>query len=109
MRHTAPPVMDTNNILEKINKASLKFLAPLSLEDTYQTIVAEALKLVGGDDGMIVREIDGELQTVFGSTPSAASYKVRKNGNSRLALSEHKAIVLHAEDIKKLSKKNVKS
>jgi K+-sensing histidine kinase KdpD len=97
--------MDTENILEKINKACLKFLVPLSLEDTYATIIEEALRLVACDDGMIVRNYDGQLKTVYGSTPVTASYKVRTQGNSYKAITEHKAIVMQRDEIKKMNPK----
>ncbi len=95
--------METDNILEKIYKACLKFQVPLTLDETYDTIVHEAIKLVKGDDGLIVRCEDNTLTTVYGSTKSAAAYKVRQDGNTHTSLTENVAIVLHNEDIKKVN------
>jgi K+-sensing histidine kinase KdpD len=94
--------MDTHNILEKINKACLKFLVPLSLEETYATIVDEAIKLVDCDDGLIVRNFQGNLKTVYGSSVSAASYQVRQDGNSRKSLNDHKIMIMQYDEIKRL-------
>ena len=60
--------MEADNILENISSSALKLLAPLTLEEVYKITLEEAIKLVNCEDGMIVREVDGELKTVFGST-----------------------------------------
>lgn len=91
--------MEADNILENISSSALKLLAPLTLEEVYKITLEEAIKLVNCEDGMIVREVDGELKTVFGSTKAAAAYKVRKRGNSYKALREDKAIIMHNSDI----------
>lgn len=97
--------METASILENINKASLRFQIPLTLEETYATIVEEALKLVAGDDGFIVRNFDGELKTVYGSSAATAAYKVRPKGNTYKAITQQKAILIDYDDIKKISAK----
>ncbi len=70
--------MEADNILAEINKASLQLLEPHSLDEVYKIIVEEAVTLVNCDDGMIVRSIDNELTTVYGSSKKALRYKVHK-------------------------------
>src|SRR5437660_213806 len=93
--------MKADNILEEIHNAGLKLLVPLSLSEVYKTVVEEAVRLVNGDDGLIVREIDNQLKTVYGSTKNAASYIVRNRGNSFIAFTEHKSIIMHGKEVKK--------
>lgn len=84
--------------LEKINKASLKFLAPLTPTETFATIVEEAIKLVDGDDGFIVLEQDGKFQTVYSSSKLEFNLKTSKKGFIYISFSEKKAFVILNKD-----------
>jgi signal transduction histidine kinase len=97
-----------DKILENINTASLRFLEPLTLDETYARVVQEALKLVSGDDGFIVRQKDDTFITVYGSSPAAANYKVRQRGNSYKAFTSHKALIMHEEEIQKVDPDSLK-
>lgn len=90
-----------NNILEKINKSALKFLVPLSPEETYVTIVNEATKLVGAMYGSIVLEQDGKLVRVYSSSPLAYKTVNRKQGNTQKAFKEKKVIVTYITEVAK--------
>ena len=68
-------------VLRKIHKAGVKFLVPLTLDETYSTIVHEAIKLVKADHGSILMYYDGELNRVFSTTPILYTYKPRKKGD----------------------------
>ena len=90
------------DILEKIYRAELKFLAPLSLEQTYQTIVKEAIKLVDADNGVIHLMKEGEFEVIYASQSQFYSIKPRPNGNVFKAFSSQKAIL--ATDISDIKK-----
>lgn len=69
--------MDT--ILEKINKASLKFLEPLTPVETYKIIVEEAKKLMGAEYASIFLEKKGELERIYASPSILHRIKVKRN------------------------------
>lgn len=87
-----------DNILEKINTSALKFLSPLTPEETYQIIVSEAEKLIGADYGSIILEENGELKRVYASHDVAFETKNRKKANTYKAFSEQQVIVASIDD-----------
>lgn len=94
------------NYLEKIYEASLKFLVPLTPEETYRTIVQEAMKLVGGESGVIVLEKNGKLQRVYKESPKGfPSLRMRKEGYTQKAFREQKALVVHSNELSKVRPK----
>ena len=68
--------------MEDVYKSSLKFLTPLSLEQTYKTIVQEAIKLVEGTDGSIFLAKRGRPVRVYASNPKIYKIKPREYGNT---------------------------
>ncbi len=66
--------------LEKIYNAALKFLVPLSIEETYETIVKEAIKLVNAVNGSILLEQYGVMRRVYASRPTLYDFQPRKRG-----------------------------
>lgn len=90
-----------NNILEEIYEAGLKFLEPLTPQKTYATIVEEAIKLVNGDDGLIILKDGDGLKTVYGSSPLASQVKPRKKGYTYEAFKKRKINILHTENFKR--------
>lgn len=97
------------NDLEQINKAALKFLLPLTPEKTYATIVEEALKLVNGDEGLIILKNEAQLVTVYGSSPHAGTFIPRKRGFAYRAYKTKKAFVIHTRDFVKTHPEMVKT
>ncbi len=104
-------IMD--NILERIYKAGLKLLIPSTLEETYSTIVDEAVKLVGADNGIIHLEVDGEFKVVYATFPAFYNIKPRKKANVYKAFTTQLPIVADITDIGKahpeLRKLSIKS
>lgn len=92
--------MPYSAILERINQTALKFLSPLSLEDTYVTVVEEAVKLIEGEDGMILLADphSHELKKVYGSSTATKNIKVRKRGYSYKSFSEQQAFAISARE-----------
>ncbi|MBI2020532.1 GAF domain-containing sensor histidine kinase [Candidatus Daviesbacteria bacterium] len=87
------------NILEKIHKSALKFLIPLTPEQTYKLIVEEAMKLVGADIGHILLEQQGELKRIYSSNPALYSIKTRKRGFMHSVFSGRRPLILSDRDI----------
>lgn len=87
--------------LEKIYESSLKFLAPLNLEETYSIIVEEAVKLVKGESGSIVLEKEGLLIRVYDSSPNLGNIiKIRKNGFTHRSFIKRKAFVVGEKEFR---------
>lgn len=72
----------TDSILEKINKASLRFLTPLTPQDTYKSIIEEARKLLNSDHGSILLNVDGQFKRVYSTSPDLNQVKVRPRGHT---------------------------
>jgi len=93
--------MKTSSILEKINQAGLKFLLPLTPEETYKTIVHEAVKLIDAEYASIILFVDEELKRVYSSSEKAFKTTNRTNGNTKKAFTTRQVIVA---DIKETGK-----
>lgn len=68
------------NILEEIYQAGLRFLAPLSLQETNQHIVEEARKLCQADYGSISLYQHGILKRVYTTYPNLKEVILRPQG-----------------------------
>ncbi len=88
-----------DNLLEKINKSAIKFLAPLTPIDTYKTIVKEAIKLIDGNYGNVLLEQNGEIKRVYASIKMAYGTKNRKRGNTYKSFVEQKVIVAPIKEL----------
>lgn len=111
--NTQNPLIKTDDTLERIYRAGLKLLVPLTLLETYAVTVNEAVKLVKADEGLILLEENDILKTVYGSTKEAASFKSRKRGLSYKAYKNNEAFVAHKRDFETftsdISKKGINS
>lgn len=94
-----------DNVSEKIYRASLKFLVPLSAVETYPLVVSEAMKLVKADCGSILLKQDGILQRIYASDSSFFKMKIEKDdpvysvlkNKQPLIFTREKAIKIHPE------------
>lgn len=93
--------MDDKNLMEKIYDASLKFLVPMNLEQTYEVVVREALKLVKAELGSIFLYEKGEFKRVYANNPAFYKIKVRKKGSTYRVFRSGKAEII---DYKKLKR-----
>ncbi len=89
-RHQAEMMEKT---IKSFYTSSLKFLLPLTKEETYKTIVEEAMSLVKAEYGSILLATDGELERVYASSPILYQIKARKQGRTYKAFREQKASV----------------
>lgn len=85
--------------MEGIYRAGLKFLAPLKPEETYATIVQEAIKLVGAEYGDIYLEEQGELVRVYSSVPTDYPTKHRRHDTTYRAFKERKIIITDVSEV----------
>src|SRR5260221_3851234 len=90
-----------NDTLEKIYKAGLKFLDPLDPQQTYATIIEEAVKLVKADYGSIALQEDGEFKKVYSTSPVWFKSEVRKKANAYKVFTTGKPIILGASKTNK--------
>lgn len=100
--------MTIKGILRKINKAGLKFLAPMTLEQTYDLAVKEAVKLFNSKTGglFLVNE-KNRLKRVAVYPPTKSLISPRKNGFTYQAYIERRTIVALADDVNKAHKEFV--
>lgn len=94
------------SILEKIYNSVLIFSAQLTTEETLETIVKEAAKLVGGEHGSIYLADNGNLKRVYASSPSFYKYKeIPRNGHRYGVFTKQVPLVLNFKEVKKLEKR----
>lgn len=94
---------NTENVLEKIHKAGLKFLIPLTPEENYALVVKEAMKLVKADSGSILIMQEGELKRVYASSPNLYKIKSRKKGQMRMVFRTRKPMIFSSKEIAKVN------
>lgn len=89
--------LSTQDLLEKIYQASLKLLKPVTLRDTYKSIVNEALQLTGGKYGSIFLNRD-TLRRIY--TTNESLYKIipRHLGRTYQAFNTNKASYYHVKN-----------
>ncbi|MBI2074298.1 MAG: GAF domain-containing sensor histidine kinase [Candidatus Levybacteria bacterium] len=90
------------NLLEKINNSALKLLMPLKSQEIYKIVVEDAVKLVQGDDGLILLQMSGSLKNVYGSSHMAALVKVRKRGHAYNVFKKQRVDVIHHKEFAKV-------
>lgn len=89
-----------DSVLEKIYKSSLKLLVPATPEETYKTVVHEAIKLVGADSGTINLLLGGEFTAVYSSIPGY-ELKPRKRGYTYKVFKSGKPVIADIAEISK--------
>ncbi len=91
-----------SDILIKIYRISLKFLYVLTLNETYELVIEEALKLVKADYGSIFLYEDDEFKRVYTNNPNLYKIQIRKRGNTFKVFKTHKPMVLNSKDVKNI-------
>lgn len=105
-----------NSILEKIHISGLKFLVPLTPEETYALIVHEGKKLLKTQYGSLFLMEKGVLNRVYASTPILHQIKIRKKGttywtfrNQKVNVTDGKILQAVFPQFKKLKVKSIVS
>lgn len=83
--------------IKKIYNSALKFLVPLTLEELYETIVHEAMKLVKASFGTISLVKDGRLTRVYASSPLLYKIQPRKRGFTYRVYKTNKPMIVTAD------------
>lgn len=94
------PYMD--NDIEVIYQSALKFLVPLTPQETYETIVVEALRLVRAEEGSIFLETNGELERVYTTSPTLTQIQPRKRGFTYRVFATNTPKILSKAEIQKI-------
>lgn len=94
--------MEMEEILEKVYKASIKLLVPATIDETYKSIVDEAVKLVGGKYGSIFLEKEGALTRIYTTYPDLYKIKIRKNGLTYKVFNTNEPIVENISNISRV-------
>ncbi len=84
-----------NYLLKKISKAALQFLIQLTPDETYNTIISEALSLADGDEGVIILNKQNRLEPVYTKPANILRVKPRKEGFAYKALETGKSFIVH--------------
>lgn len=90
-----------DNALERIYKSGLKFLVPLTPEETFRIIVDEAIKLVHGDQGAIFLEEGGALNEIYSSVPGHP-IRVRRKGFTHRSFAKRETFIVNAKELSKI-------
>lgn len=93
---------EMQNTLEDIYKSGLRFLASLTPEETYSTIVEEAMKFVDSDFGSVILENNGVLERVYSSNPRLFHLTIRKKGYTYRAVNSDEPVVVFAQQTEKI-------
>ena len=99
-------------LLKKISKATLQFLIQLTPEETFNTIISEALSLANGDEGVLILNRDHKLEPVYTKPPTIEKIKPRKKGFAYKALKTGKSFLIYDKEIEKAHpeiNKNIKT
>jgi signal transduction histidine kinase len=101
------------SILADINQSVIKLLEPLTPEETYTTVMQEALRLVKADYGSVFLEEGGEVKKVYSTDPQIFAIKTRRRGYIYDAIKMRKSFVVDTTEIGKvhptISKLGIKS
>ncbi len=84
-----------NYLLKKISKAALQFSIQLTPDETYNTIISEALSLAKGDEGVVILHKQDHLEPVYTKPASSMRVEPRKEGFAYKALETGKAFLVH--------------
>lgn len=87
------------NVLESLYRSGLKFLVPLTPDETYRLLVREAKKIIGASHGTILVWEEGSLKRVYSTLPFPVAAVPRKGGYTAITLSTGKPRVIHKKDL----------
>ncbi len=80
-------------------ESTLKLLVPQSVEETYATVVNEAMRLVGATHGSIFTPENGLLKRVYTTNKRLYKVKPRKNGFTYKAFQDRVALLRSGKEL----------
>jgi len=100
------------SILDQVNKSGIKLLTPLSLEQTYETVVKEGMQLTSSEFGSLILDENKKLKRVYASDPFLYEIEPRKKGFVYNAYKNQEIIVIEGVTVAKhhpiIKSKNIK-
>ncbi|GEM_PF-2554396 len=87
------------NVFRTINQSAVQLLLPLSLAETYKTIVNEAIKILDAKYASIFLKNSRRLEKVYSSSAELAKLKPRMRGNIYRASLRKTPIILSATQL----------
>ena len=78
---------------EKLTQASLKFLVPLSLDETYKTVCKEAIRMLDAKAASIFLKQGSAFPRIYTTWPKMNTVKARRRANVYYAFKSKKPIV----------------
>ena len=97
------------NILRRINNASLKFLCPLSLKETYEVVGKEIKKLAGAQESSIFLIQNDKLERVYASSPSFYKIKPKRRDYIYETFKTKKPRLVNVEEVKDMHSDIIKA
>lgn len=91
------------DVLDSISGSAVKFLSPLTIDETDRVIVAEAKKIIGGEYGAILRQQNRELKRVYTDAPFLKSIEPRKTGTFYKTFSHKAPRVIQVDELELVS------
>lgn len=83
------------NILEDVHQSVLRFLEPLSLEETYKRIVEESVRLTQGNYGLLVFKGNGMFMKIYSSSPEGYEVQTEAREEVYQVFTTRKALITH--------------
>ncbi len=91
-----------DSVLKKIYRSALKFLVPLSMDETFELVVTEAMKLTKADYGTIYLENNGSLDRTYASSPFFYNIEPRNDGYTYTVFKKRKPILLSFQEMQEI-------
>lgn len=91
------------NILDSISSSAVKFLSPLTIEETDRVIISEAKKIIGGEYGTILLKKNRELERVYTDAAFLKSILPRKSGTLYETFSHKVPRVIQVDELEQVS------
>lgn len=91
------------NILDSISSSAVKFLSPLTIEETDRVIISEAKKIIGGEYGTILLKKNRELERVYTDAVFLKSILPRKSGTLYETFSHKVPRVIQVDELEQVS------
>lgn len=92
----------TKDPLQILYRSAVRFLVPLSQDETYKVILAEAKKILDTKYCSIFLNIDGKLERVYASSPRLFYIQIRKNGYTQRAYRSKKPLIVSVDKTSKI-------
>lgn len=87
------------NVLDQLYHSGLQFLVPLTPDETYKTLINEAVKIIGAAYGTILLWENDSWEKVYSTVPNSQSITPRKNGYTKATFRKGEILVLPAKDV----------